>query len=165
MAGGPILPSSIYLGGAAGNLSPTFYIPTTNTNGGGAIEGIGVVLSLATDQPAVLQFNMPEVLPTGVLKLRTLAMANATTGVAKFTVKDGSTSAASNIGVTTLSTEAQQTITWSGGSADILQENKLTLTDVPLPNDIVTVLVTYNGAGSVWTLAQNSVFQHSLVWE
>ena len=65
MAGGPILPSSVYLGGASGNLFPNFYIPATNTNTAGALEGIGVVASLAADAPAVLQFNMPETIPQG----------------------------------------------------------------------------------------------------
>ena len=63
MAGGPILPSSVYLGGASGNLFPNFYIPATNTNTAGALEGVGVVASLAADAPAVLQFNMPETIP------------------------------------------------------------------------------------------------------
>ncbi len=65
MAGGPILPSSIYVGGASGNLSPTFYVPATNTNTAGAIEGIGVIASLGSDAPAVLQFNLPESTLTG----------------------------------------------------------------------------------------------------
>ena len=67
MSGGPILPSSIYLGGASGNLFPSFYIPATNTNNAGAIEGVGVVASLGADAPAVMQFNMPEVIPAGTL--------------------------------------------------------------------------------------------------
>src|SRR5512143_2539088 len=103
MASGPIMPSSVYLGGASGNLYPSFYIPATNTNSAGAIEGIGVVASLAADAAAILQFNLPESIPTGTCKLRCLAMANATSGVAKLTISDGQTAAASNIGATTLS--------------------------------------------------------------
>ncbi len=102
MAGGPILPSSLYLGGASGNLSPAFYIPNTNTNTAGALEGIGVIASLAADAPAVLQFNLPEVIPAGTCKLRILAMANATSGVAKLTISDGQTAAGNNIGATSL---------------------------------------------------------------
>jgi hypothetical protein len=162
MAGGPLLPSSIYLGGASGNLSPTFYIPATNTNAAGALEGVGVIASLAADAPAVLQFNMPEVIPTGVLKLRCLAMANATSGIAKLTVADGSTSAGANIGATTLTTETQLSQTWA--TADILVENKIILTSpAPTANQITTILATFNTSG--WTLAQASVWQFSLVWE
>jgi len=161
MAGGPILPSSIYVGGASGNLSPTFYIPASNTNAAGAIEGIGVIASLGADASAVLQFNLPEVIPTGALKLRVLAWANATSGVAKLTVKDNQTAAGSNIGVTTLTTETQLSQTWA--TADIIVENKITLTTTPTANSILTALATFNTSG--WTLAAASVWQFSLVWE
>jgi hypothetical protein len=161
MAGGPILPSSIYFGAASGLATPAFYTPATNTNTAGYLEGVGIVASLASDAPVTLQFNAPEVFPTGTLKLRILAMANATSGVAKLTIKDGSTSAGSNIGVTTLSTETQLSQTWA--TADILVENKITLTDVPVTNDIITILATFNTAS--WTLATASVWQFSLVFE
>jgi hypothetical protein len=162
MSGGPLLPSSIYLGGASGLLYPSFYVPNTNTNTAGALEGIGVIASLTGDAPAVLQFNMPEVIPSGTLKLRILAMANATSGVAKLTIKDGSTSAGSNIGATTLTSETQYSQTWA--TADILVEQKLILTAVaPIANQITTVLATFNTSG--WTLAAASTWQFSLVWE
>ena len=162
MAGGPLLPSSIYLGGAAGNLSPTFYTSTGGTvPANSTIEGIGVVASLGADAPAVLQFNMPEVLPSGTLKLRVLAWANATSGVAKLTVKDAHTAAAANIASSTFSTETQLSQTWA--TADIIVENKITLTTVPAANDIVTIIATFNTAS--WTLAATSVWQFSLVWE
>jgi hypothetical protein len=161
MSGGPILPSSIYLGGASGNLSATFYIPATNTNTAGAIEGIGVIASLAADAPAVLQFNLPEVIPTGALKLRCLAWANATSGTAKWTISDGQTAANANIGATTLTAETQSSQTWT--VADVILETKVTLATVPIANDILTVLATFNTTG--WTLAAASVFQFSLVWE
>lgn len=161
MAGGPVLPSSIYLGGASGNLSPTFYVPATNTNAAGAIEGIGVIASLASDASAVLQFNLPESIPTGTLKLRILAWANATSGVAKLTVNDGQTAPSSNIGAATLTAETQVSQTWA--TADIIVENKVVLTTSPTSNDILTVLATFNTSG--WTLAAISVWQFSLVWE
>lgn len=158
---GPLLPSSIYLGGASGNLSPTFYVPATNTNNAGAIEGIGVVGSLGSDASAVIQFNLTETIPSGTLKLRCLAWANATSGVAKLTIKDGQTAAGSNIGATSLSTETQISQTWT--SADVIVENKITLTTVPNANNILTVLATFNTSG--WTLSASSVWQFSLVWE
>jgi hypothetical protein len=165
MAGGPILPSSIYLGGASGNLSPTFYIPATNTNTAGAIEGIGVVASLTADAPAVLQFNMPEVIPSGTLKLRILAMANATSGVAKLDIADAHPAAGNSLGTSTLTTEpGSPTLSQTWTTADILVENKINLTSgTPNPNDILTVLATFRTAS--WTLAQVSVWQFSVVWE
>lgn len=161
MAGGPIFPSSIYLGGASGNLSSNYYVPATNTNGAGALEGIQVVGSLAADAPAVLQFNMPEVIPTGVLKLRCLAMANAVSGIAKLTIKDKNVAAGASLGTSTLNTETQLSQTWA--TADILVENKITLTSAPSANDILTVLATFNTTG--WTLAIASTWQFTLVWE
>jgi hypothetical protein len=166
MAGGPILPSSIYLGGASGNLAAGYYSPNTNTNTAGFIEGIQVIASLnaAADAPAVLQFNLPEVLPTGTFKLRCLAMANATTGTAKLNIQDGRTPVGSSIGVATLNQEgAAPTISQTWATADILVENKITLTTVPQVNDIITVLATFTASG--WNLAQLSVWQFSLVWE
>ncbi len=165
MAGGPILPSSIYLGGASGSLSPTFYIPATNTNLGGAIEGIGVVASLTSSTApynAVMQFNMPENIPTGTLKLRSLAMANATSGTAKYTIADGVTTAGSNIGITSLTTETQNSVTWS--SADVLMETKTTLTAAPAANQVLTCIASFNSSGG-FTLAAASVWQFSAVWE
>ena len=162
MAGGPLLPSSIYLGGGLGALFPNFNIPQFNTNGAGAFEGIGVVGSLGGDVPAVLQFNMPpSALPTGTLKLRTLALATASTGVAKLTIKDGHTPVGSSIGVASLNSEPQVSQTWT--ASDVLIENKITLTTAPSAGDVVTILVTFNTSG--WTLATVSTWQFSLIWE
>ena len=165
MAGGPLLPSSIYLGGASGNLSPQFYTSgagTTTVNS--TIEGIGVVASLGADASAVMQFNMPEALPGGTLKLRVLAWANATSGVAKLDIIDGRTPAGSNIANATFTTEAgSPTISQTWATADIIVENKVTLTQQPTINDIYTVVATFRTAS--WTLAQASVWQFSLVWE
>jgi len=165
MAGGPLLPSSIYLGGASGNLSSTFYTSgagTTTANS--TIEGIGVVASLGADASAVMQFNLPEVLPSGTLKLRVLAWANATTGNAKLDIIDGITAAGSNIANSTFTTEAgSPTITQGWTTADIIVENKVTLTTAAVANSIYTVVATYRTAS--WTLAVASVWQYSLIWE
>jgi len=163
MAGGPLLPSSIYVGGASGNLTLTFYVPTTNTNNAGAIEGIGVVASLGANSNAVLQFNLPESIPTGTLKLRLLFWANASTGNAIYTVADAGTAAGNNIGVTTLTTDASA-VSVTRSAVDIAQEVKVTLTGAgQTANNIYTVLLTFVTAS--WTLAQSSVWQASLVWE
>lgn len=161
MAAGPILPSSIYLGAASGNLSPLPYIPATNTNAAGAFEGISVVASLGSDAPAILQFNMPPTIPNGTLKLRCLAMANATSGVAKLTVSDKNVAAGASLGTSTLNAETQLSQTWA--TADILVENKITLTSTPAANDILTVKAVFNTTS--WTLAQVSVWQFTIIWE
>jgi hypothetical protein len=63
--------------------------------------------------------------------------------------------------VTTLTTETQLSQTWA--TADIIVENKITLTTTPTANSILTALATFNTSG--WTLAAASVWQFSLVWE
>jgi hypothetical protein len=164
MTGGPILPSSIFVGNAAGNAYPIFYTPNTNTNTAGYIEGVGVVASLGADAPVTLQFNLPESIPAGTLKLRTLAMANSTSNSAILTIADAGTAVGSNIGATTLTTDvSSHSITWT--TADVLVEYKLALTGsgVNTANNIATVLVTFNHTS--WTLAVQSVWQFSLVWE
>jgi len=164
MAGGPIFPNSVYVGGASGNLSATVYVPATNTNSSGAIEGIGVISTLGSggvDASAVLQFQLPTAIPPGTLKLRTLGWANATSGSAKITPSDGQTAVGSNIGATTLTAETQITLTWT--AADVIVENKTILDTVPTASNILTVQVTFNNTG--WTLAAVSVWVFSLVWE
>ena len=171
MAGGPLLPSSIYVGGAAGNLSPQFYIGTVASGSGAAagysaMEGIAAVASLTTAvaAQAVLQFNLPEVIPTGTMKLRTLAMAAATTGAATWAVHDAVTAAGAAIGASAFTTEATQTITWAAGNTDQLLENKQTLTPAAVSNSILTIVIVYAPAAN-FTLAQTSVWQFSVVWE
>lgn len=165
MSGGPLLPSSVYFGAASGNAYPAFFTPTTNTNTAGYIEGVGVVASLGADAPVTLQFNMPESIPSGTLKLRILAFQGTTQGannVAKLQIADASTSAGASIGATTLTSESLQTITLA--TADLAAETKLTLTaTAPTANQITTVLATFKTAS--WTLNVASVWQFSLVWE
>jgi hypothetical protein len=109
-----------------------------------------------------MQFNMPESIPTGTLKLRALAMANATSGTAKYTISDGVTTAGASIGVTSLTSETQSSVTWT--SADVLMETKTTLTAAPVANQILTCIASFNSSGG-WTLAAQSVWQFSAVWE
>jgi hypothetical protein len=162
MAGGPLFPSSTYVGGASGNLSLTFYVSGAGTTVAQSyIEGVGVIASLGSDASAILQFNLPEVIPSGVMKMRVLAWANATSGVAKLTISDGQTAAGSNIANTTLTADTQVSQTWA--TADIIVENKVTLATTPTANSILTCRCTFNTSG--WTLAQQSVWQFSLIWE
>ena len=161
MAGGPLLPSSRSLGGAGGSLFPFTYIPATNTNNAGQLEGIGVISPLGSDANAILQFNMPPTIPPGTLKLRLLAMANATSGTAKVTVKDKNVAAGSSLGTSTLNIETQISQVWT--TADILVEIKVPLTSSPAGNDILTVVLNYNASG--WTLPVFSVWQPSVIWE
>lgn len=164
MSDGPHLPSSIYFGAASGFAYPTFYVSATNTNAASYIETVGVVgsASLTADAPVTLQFNLPETIPTGTCKLRSLAWSQ--TGgslVSKLTISDGQTAVGANIGATTLTAEAQITFTFV--TADLIVENKTNLTTAPTANNILTVLATFNHTG--WTQTAASAYQFSLVWE
>ena len=161
MSGGPIFPNSLYLGSASGNLFPNFYVAATNTNGAGYDEGIGVVASLAADATAVLRFQMPPTIPAGTLKLRLLALANATSGVAKVTVKDKNVAAGAAPAAAVLNSEAQVSQTWA--TADIYVENKVTLTSAPAGNEILVLEIMFNTTG--WTLAAASTWIAALIWE
>lgn len=160
MAGGPIAPTSVYLGGASGNLFPNVY----SGGGGNAAaheEGIGVAASLGSDATAELRFPMPSSIPTGTLKLMMRGLANATSGVAKFTVKDGAVSGGSSPSAVTLTSETQSSVTWT--AVDIYMDTKVTLTTSPTANQELVVAITFNTAS--WTLAQVSTWLVWLLWE
>src|SRR5215471_4506697 len=115
MAGGPIAPSSVYLGGAAGNLFPNFYIGT-GVNAARTDEGIGVIASLPSNAVAQLRFPMPPSIATGTLKLMVRCLANATSGNAKFVVSDNSCGTGVSPSGLTLTAEnsgVAQTLTWA----------------------------------------------------
>jgi hypothetical protein len=162
MAGGPIYPTSAYPADSAGRLFPSFYAGA----GGNATphdEGLGVMASLSADATWELRFPMPPSIPTGTFKLRLLALANATSGVAKVTVKDGRCPAGSSPSAATLTSETQVTVTWSTGNNDEYLEAKVTLSTTPQANDMLVVALTFNVTG--WTLAAASTWLASIIWE
>ncbi|CAM6003249.1 unnamed protein product [Sphagnum balticum] len=133
MAGGPITPSSIYLGAASGNLFPNFYTGG-GSNASPTEQGIGVVASLGSDAVAMLRFPMPPTIPSGTLKLRNLMLANATSGTIKYTVSDINVAATGDPSNATMNSETQSSATWSssaGSTADDYIEVKTTLTSSP----------------------------------
>src|SRR5438105_12408527 len=117
MAGGPIYPSSAYPADSSGRFFPTFH---TGAGGNAAPhdEGLGVKASLDADATWELRFPMPPTIPTGTLKLRLLALANVTSGVAKVTVKDKNVVAGASPSAAALTAEAQTTVTWAAGNND-----------------------------------------------
>lgn len=162
MSGGPIFPSSAFINDTSGQLFPSFYVAATNTNGAGYDEGWTISASLTTSDPVlVMRFAIPPTVPTGTLKLRCLSLANATSGVAKWTVTDKNVAAGSAPGTATLNSETQVSQTWA--TADIYVENKVTLTSTPAGNDILVLAVTFNHTS--WTLAAAVTTIFSIIWE
>ena len=113
MAGGPIFPHSAFPV-TADRVFPNFHV------GAGANskhdEGLGVEASVGADSTWRLRFQMPPSLPTGTGKLRLLALANATTGVAKVNPKWVSVAVEEDPSSATLNAETTQTVTWGAGA-------------------------------------------------
>jgi hypothetical protein len=159
MAGGPVSPSSVYLG-TTGNLFPNFY-----AGGGGNAsahdEGIGVVASLAADSTAELRFPMPPSIPTGTLKLMIRGMGAVSTQVAKFQVSDNSCGTGVSPSGLTLTAEAASSVTFA--SVDQYIDTKVTLTTVPNPNDDLVVALKFQTTG--WTASTVTTWQVWALWE
>lgn len=162
MSGGPIYHLAPYTSDTAGNAFPNFY-----AGGGGNASptdyGLGIVASLGTDTTWQLRFPMPPSIPTGTLKLRLLQLANATSGTAKFTVKDATVAAAASPSAASLTSETQSSVTWAAGDNDKYKETKVTLTASPAGNDMLVVALTFNTTG--WTLAQVLTSTVTVIWE
>lgn len=159
MAGGPIAPSSVYLGGASGNLFPNFY-----AGGGGNAsahdEGIGVVASLGSDATAELRFPIPPSIPSGTLKLMMRAIG-AGANTAKLTVSDNACGSGTSPSGLTLSAEAQSSITFT--SADQYLDTKVTLTTSPSANQSLVVAVKFQTTG--WTVSVVTTWLFWILWE
>lgn len=162
MSGGPIYHLPPYTSDTAGNAFPSFY-SGAGGNASPVDYGLGIVASLGSDVTWQLRFPMPPSIPSGTLKLRLLALANATSGVAKFTVKDGNVAAAASPSAVSLTSETQSSVTWAAGDNDKYKETKVTLTSAPSGNDVLVVAITFNT--SSWTLAQVSTWIVTAIWE
>ena len=161
MAGGPLAPNSIYIGGASGRLFPNFHQGATNSR---SDEGIGVEASLTADSTAELRFEMPPSLPTGTGKLRLLALSNATTGAAKVNPTWASVAVEENPDTISITAEGTGTITWSTGDNDQYKELKVTLdADTLVAGEVVVLNLVFETTG--WTLAQVSTWSPSIIWE
>lgn len=161
MAAGPILPFSQDAGGSA-RLFPYRYVSA------GAnykrLHGLGVEASLGGDAYWELAFALPKSLPSGTLKLRLLAQANAAAGNAKVNPKWASVAAAEDPGSLTLNAEGTSTLTWSTGDADKLKELVITLdADTAVAGEILVMQLCFETAS--WTLAAASSWLPFLIWE
>lgn len=162
MTAGPIAHYPPYTSDTAGNAFPNFY-----QGGGGNASptdyGLGVAASLGADVTWQLRFPMPPTIPSGTLKLRCLQLANATSGTAKFTVKDGTCAAGASPSATALTSETQSSVTWAAGDADKYKETKVSLTAAPAGNDTLIIAITFNTTS--WTLAQILTTIATIIWE
>ena len=161
MAGGPIFPHSAFPV-TAGRVFPNFHV------GAGANskhdEGLGVEASVGADSTWRLRFQMPPSLPTGTGKLRLLALANATSGVAKVNPKWVSVAVEEDPSGATLNAEGTSTVTWSTGDNDQYKELKVNLdADTLVASEEVVMDLVFETTS--WTLAQVSTWIASIIWE
>jgi hypothetical protein len=162
MSGGPIFHLPPYTSDTAGNAFPNFYIGS-GADAAPVDYGLGVTASLGADVTWQLRFQMPPAIPGGTLKLRTLMLANATSGTAKWTVSDINVAAGSSPSAATMNSETQQSYSWASGNADKYIETKQALAATPAGNDMLVVAITFNHSG--WTLATPLTTIATIIWE
>lgn len=127
-------------------------------------EGLGVQASVGADSIWRLRFQMPPTLPSGMGKLRLLALANATSGNAKVNPKWASVAVEEDPSEATLNAEGTSTLSWSTGDNDQYKELKVTLdADTLVASEEVVMDLTFET--SSWTLAQVSTWIPSIIWE
>lgn len=161
MAGGPIFSNSA-VPVTADRVFPNIHV------GGGANsqhdQGLGVEASVGADATWRLRFQMPPGLPSGTGKLRLLALANATTGVAKVNPKWASVAVEEDASSATLNAEGTSTVTWSTGDEDVYKELKVDLdADTLVASEMVVMDLVYETTD--FTLAQVSTWIPSIIFE
>ncbi len=160
MPGGPLLMTSA-VPDTSGNVFPGVHTASTKYR-----EGLGVAANISSDRIWHLEFTMPPVLPGGTCKLVLIAVANATSGVAKVNPKWVSVdpAAGENAFTATRNAEGTTTLTWSTGDNDDDKQTKITLdADTVVAKETIVMDLVFEATG--WTLAQQSTWTAFLVWE
>lgn len=146
-----------------GKVYPDVFVGATNSK---REEGIGVIASLDADATWSVRFLMPSTLPSGTAKLKLLALASATSGVAKVNPKWASVAAeeSPDIAAGSLNAEGVQTVTWASGDSDVYKELEIALdADTVAADEVIVMDIVFET--SSWTLAAKSVWQAFIVWD
>ncbi len=137
--------------------------PGVLTNSSKLIDGPMVEASLGADATLFLVFQVPQTLPSGTAKLRLLSLANATSGVAKVNPTWLSVAAEEDF-AGTRTAEGTSTVTWASGDAYVFKETKITLdADTVVAAELIVLDLVFETAS--WTLAANSLWLPSVIWE
>lgn len=124
------------------------------------VRGLGVQASVGADSIWELAFQVPASLPSGACKLKGYALANATSGAARFSPRWASCAAEEDPSGLTLQNEGTQTITWGAGDNDQLKAFEVALDgDTPVADELIVMQLTFETTS--WTLAATSTW---LVW-
>lgn len=161
MAGGPIFPHSA-VPVTSGRVFPNIHVGAAANSKHD--EGLGVEASVGADSIWRLRFQMPPTsLPSGTCQLRLVALANATSGVAKVNPKWASVAMEEDPSGATLNAEGTSTLTWSTGDNDQYKELTVTLdADTPVAGEIIVMDLTFETTS--WTLAQVSTWSACVRW-
>lgn len=117
---------------------------------------------LTSDAIARLRFQVPQSLPSGVVKVRVVARANATSGNGTFDPKW--CSAAVEEAACTVQSEGTSTITWEAGDTHQRKEAKIALdADTVVAGEIIEMDFTFIDVSH--TLTVESAWHVSLIWE
>ena len=162
MAAGPLSYRSVAFP-TSGKAFPWIHIGNTNSK---QEEGIGVMASVDANTVVEVRFQMPPILPDGTGKLVVRALANATSGVAKFNPKWASVAVEETMDIATgsLNAEGTQTITWATGDVDVYKELVIDLDADTLAGD-EEVVMEFTFETTSWTLATISTWFFTIIWE
>ena len=160
MAGGPVYPFSIGYP-SSGRVYPGYHVGSTNAR---QWYGRRCEASLGADAILELNFQMPQVLPSGTSKLRCLMQADATAGDGVINPAWASLAVGEDYDTISLTGEGNDTTTWASGDDEELLESIITLdADTIVVDEIVVMQITFVSAS--WTLAQISTWNFSIIWE
>jgi hypothetical protein len=159
MAGGPIYPFSVGYP-SNGNVYPGYHVGSTNNR---QWYGHRCIASLGTDSILELMFQIPQVLPSGVSKLRCLILADAVAGNGVINPAWASLAVGEDYDTISLNAEGNDTTTWAAGDDEELLESIITLdADTIVADEIVVMQITFD---DTWTLAAISTWDFSIIWE
>ncbi len=171
-----LFPFSLEVFIMAGLITPTSAYPVSDGNtfpyiyiGKGANskheQTLGVVASLGANSIWRLRFLTPPVIPSETMKLRLLALADATTGNAQVNPAWEAVSPEEDPSAVTLTAEGTTQLSWGASDDDQYKELKITLdaATAPTSNQVIVMDITFVTSG--WTLAETSGWIPSIIWE
>ena len=162
MAGGPIYPFSIGYP-SSGRVYPGYHLGSANSR---QFYGHRCEASLGADSILELIFEIPQVLPSGDAKLRVLMIADAVAGDGVINPGWASLAVGEDYDTIAMNAEGADTTTWAAGDDEELLESIIVLdADAVVADELVVMQITFVSAGAVWTLAQISTWNFSIIWE
>ena len=162
MAGGPILPHSA-LPVDSNLVFPMVYIGQGTVEDRTNMLGCNDATDLNANATWHLEFQMPEVLPTGTATLEILSRANAATGTLNVNPAWKSVAPGEDASTGALNAEGTTAITWSTGDADDYKSTTITLdADTVVAGEIIHMSLTFEDSGT--TLATESGHIVKIIW-